>query len=136
MVSILQEVTASAWVPTAWSSRKRSALSMDSSWTTHKNLLHVVPLGCRGTACSFMGLFWVRQASVPHLGTSCPPSALTLMPVGVLHIFSLLSPRSCVTFFFPLFLKSTLPEEKLTFLIGSALARSRSLLDLVEDDRS
>lgn len=36
----------------------------DSSITAQGDLLHVVPVGCRGTACSTMGLLWTAGNSV------------------------------------------------------------------------
>ena len=66
-----------------------------SSMATCGDLLCMMPMGCKGTACSTMGLPWAAGS---------PPSALTLGAAEpLLSHFSLPSPSFCSAAIFPFF---------------------------------
>jgi len=80
--------------------------SLDFSMTSLEVLLCVMPMGCRGTACSSMGL---SSAAGNFCSTSGAPPALTLQYAGLfLFHFPPLSPSCCFTAFIPFFI-SVLP---------------------------
>ena len=67
------------------------------------DLLCVVPVDCRGTTCSSVGLSGLQGAAA-----LCPDQSCTVPAGLLLSHFSLLSPSCCCTAYF-LFLKSALP---------------------------
>ena len=52
-----------------------------SSVASRADLLHAVLMGCRGTACSSVGLSWAARC---YWSASCPPPALILGAAGPL----------------------------------------------------
>lgn len=91
------------------------------------DLHRIVPMHCRGTACSTVGLSW---ASGNFFMPGAHPAFLLLWPWWLQgcfsHIFLLLSPSCCseAVFFLP-FPKSPFPEAP-SVAHGSALARNWS----------
>ena len=70
----------------------------------HRDLLHMVSMGCRGTACSTLGLCaGCKKLLLCAWSTSCPPSALTSGSAW-LFLSCFLTPLShlplCSSFFF------------------------------------
>ena len=93
---------------------------------THGSLLCLVPISCRGTACSTMGLSWAAGSCCSMSGA---PPALTLRVAGLFHnLLSLL--LLCNRFFFPFL--NLLSQNVCSVARGSALCSSMSLLGQLE----
>jgi len=79
--------------------RLLKASSAAALWAACGDLLHLVPVGCRKTACSAMGLSWAAVSSCS--GPGAPPALL----LHWLHCFSHISycflPTAVVQQFFP-----------------------------------
>ena len=86
--------------------------TMGSSTAAHGDLLCMVQVGCRETACSSMGFLWASECC-------CPPSALTLGAAGLLLVSCSSLPAAVAQKFFPPF--SLLSQSTPSGACGSAL---------------
>ena len=103
--------------------------TVGSPMDTHGDMLHMMPLGCRGTACSSMILFWASGSSCSAPGI-LPASSYT--DLGVCS-FLLLSPSCCCTEYF-ICLKAAFHIGATTvslFLLWPAAGSTWSLLETI-----
>lgn len=92
------------------------------------------PMGCKGKACSTMGLSIGCWTCAPATVLSPVPSSLTLVSLGLFFATFSHSSLSCYyTAYFP-FLKYACKEVSPALLLGSALASCGSLLELAGTD--